>query len=553
MSYVKPDWERLLVTPEQPVREREMSLLSTSPFTFPEEEEIITERSLLSTSPFVSTPFGSRPRDYSRRSIGTRSDRPMEPIQLFPTSSEKTVCKRESGSRQYVCTSETKSQLGIESSSEEEEEDSPVSSYSEEKTVCRRSSSDPSAYVCTSETKSQLGIESSSEEEEEDSPVSSSSAEEELQVLRSRSPLQRPAILRRRSRTVQLSHEEEYALQKFRDQDEADRRWLTERGVVPARVDLTRTKPILENTKAAEITTPSPFKDAYEIGRQLGKGSDGYVYDVTDRVTKASYAAKIVYISNQVPMYSDRFPLEAKIMVSLRNVPHVPKLERFFIENEMTIGGKYVYPSFVMVMTTPTPPFGSLSRFKKFSDFKKLTRTVLSQIATILRDLDDNNVCHMDLYSENILISATPSANANVIDFGRAQYKNVPYTYQDIDTYAAFPGSPPELRLTERNFRLRTPIIGFRAAMLQYREDMRNIFDYDRQTVWSFARTIFELFDGEVFYEQVHLDPSQLVKYPVSMPPMVVDLLRKVFVPYQRRIGLREMLDHPYFNLSVSE
>ena len=208
----------------------------------------------------------------------------------------------------------------------------------------------------------------------------------------------------------------------------------------------------------------------------LGAGSSGRVYEVERG--GATYAAKIVA---DVELTADGVPLEADILMHLRDVPGVARLRDVV---RLPCG------SHAMVMDTPTGPFSTLFRCPWPVD----ARLVLTRLVRILRDVDARNVCHMDLHAQNILVS--PGSDVTLVDFGRAQYKDRPFPL--VDLYAEMDDSPPELR-------------------------ERGVFDYDRMTTWSVG--LLALAIG-------------------SRDSTVLDDL---LAPYELRITLDEMFDHPYF------
>lgn len=378
--------------------------------------------------------------------------------------------------------------------------------------------------------------------------------------FRSRSPLKvvTPEEFRRAVARVQGGRQTvgRETMRRLREEDAAQRQWLVDRGVVPAEVDPTRFPPskseIQRLEAEGEITTPSPFKDAYFVLRALGTGTDGTVYEVQDVETSEFLAAKVVRIDNEVEMFDDRVPLEARIMVSLETTPSVPRLEHMYVENKMTLCSKNIPPSFVLVMTMPPAPYCALHEARNLASFDG--RKVFAGLIAALRGLDDNNVCHMDLHSLNVLVS-TATNEVTLIDFGRAQYKDVPYEYTMIETYAGHMGSPPELRVAYRNYQREmasAPEYAKRSTAMRNRAELERVFDYDNQTLWTAAVMLFTAYFGRIFFQHPELDPSRSVRFPSTMPILAVSLLKRVFVPIQRRIKLREFFDHPFFDLTFN-
>lgn len=327
-------------------------------------------------------------------------------------------------------------------------------------------------------------------------------------------------------------------LARIRNDLEMDRMWLLARNVTP--LDTTHKHPKREpvTKQVKEITTPSPFKHAYTVVRMLGQGQDGLAYEVTDNYTKQTFVAKIMYVTKMVPMFDQDIPLEVKIMIDLDDVPNVPKVIRMFVENAMTIGNTFVWPSYIVVMTTPSViPYAPAIRFMQNVTPYEI-RTIFSRLVNTLKDVDDHNIAHNDLHAQNFLVS-NPTKDVTLIDFGRAQYKNVSYDINMMLTYAGWIGSPPELRNIHRG---------------KYTDpnDLVAMFDYDRMTTWRIGFLLYQFFGGNIqaTFGKPYLDPSPFVRFPYRTTQMARDLMSKIFVPYQRRITLRQLFDHPYFDMT---
>ena len=259
------------------------------------------------------------------------------------------------------------------------------------------------------------------------------------------------------------------------------------------------------------------LKRLYKTLRKLGSGADGSVYEVQSRSSGVKYAMKVVKMESisAEEMFTSEFPLEAKLMVDLSGVEGVVQLEHVFREKPMMYGAVRNADSFVLVMAMPETSAKVLSVVRLRS--KSNARVVFSRLAAIVGRVDAHGISHMDLHSGNVLVEEK-SLGVTLIDFGRAQYKSRAYGY--VDALRRWEESPPEL-------------IG------------EGLFDYDRCTVWYMAK---------MMYDKYQPDARKFPELSARVfPPLLLSLLARVFVPWQTRIGLREMLAHPYFDLRVPE
>ncbi len=381
----------------------------------------------------------------------------------------------------------------------------------------------------------------------------------EAQACRRISPLTTPAFLtspfvsgagQSTSYAVEISEDERNTIARLRAEHEANEKWLRDRGVSPHKIDSKR--PQFPDVKQfwQKIDTPSPFRERYTVRKKLGEGVEGLVYEVEDTLTVIPYAAKITYADERLNMYDDILPMEARIMIALEKVPNVPKLLHVFVENAMSIYGKYIHPSIVVVMTKVPDPYCTLMEFQADEQLQtNELRKIFANLAKTLRDIDDCNISHGDLHAGNVLLWG--DLDTTLIDFGRSQFKSTPYPMDLLITYAGWVGSPPELQLVHRNYiaELNTAPGLSSYILKKYESKFRSVFNYDRQTVWRVGMMLFEAYKGAWRYDEVKTKPD--FQFPNGMPSLCMQLLNKVFVPAESRIGLREMLNHPYFDLTV--
>lgn len=155
---------------------------------------------------------------------------------------------------------------------------------------------------------------------------------------------------------------------------------------------------------------PSLVEHGYKIVKTIGQGAYGRVYHVERLNDGKSYAAKIV---GDVDLTPDGIPIEADILLHLTDVPNVPNIHDIFTTNN---------GSHVMVMDKPDEPFDTLQRTTDFDP-----HIVISNLIKILIDIDTLDICHMDIHSDNILVSK--NNQVTLVDFGRARYKHTPFIH----------------------------------------------------------------------------------------------------------------------------
>jgi serine/threonine protein kinase len=267
----------------------------------------------------------------------------------------------------------------------------------------------------------------------------------------------------------------------------------------------------------------------YSITSQLGRGSDAVVYEA--KKDGRIYALKMISVAEMTTydMYTSMFPLEARIMIDLINVDGVPKIQQVFrqigdlntskiLRKDMSI----VKNSFVIAMTKPVRYSLMLGSFP-IREKSKL-RSIFTKLSRIVRDVNNNGICHMDIHNGNVMVS-TNYEEVTLIDFGRAQYKSMPYLPNVLGALMAWPVSPPEVRSEGR-------------------------LVYDAFTVWTFGKMMYETYrpdktSDEVVFPEVEND--------ITLPSLLKDLLARVFKKIEDRITLEEMLNHDYFNEEVKQ
>jgi serine/threonine protein kinase len=176
----------------------------------------------------------------------------------------------------------------------------------------------------------------------------------------------------------------------------------------------------------------------YATGKLIGAGGNGQVYKGRNKQTNQRVAIKRVAFNNIAKWVLDskegKIPLEVDTLRRLKNVKGViPLLDYYIVKDKYHL----VFPLVGCDM------FSKLDA-GKFSD--ETARRYLAELVRILRELHENDVAHLDIKDENVLID--DDDNLTLIDFGAARrVQNQPYFNDEFMGTKEY--SPPEA-LTEK-------------------------------------------------------------------------------------------------------
>jgi serine/threonine protein kinase len=231
----------------------------------------------------------------------------------------------------------------------------------------------------------------------------------------------------------------------------------------------------------------------YSFVKEIGKTKTSRVYEVSS--DGVSYAAKTI----ERP-YGNATPHEVEIMRHLEGVEGVVQLKDTYDLGSGRIGVLDPVPSVAIVMEMPT---GNVSTYHCVKAHKtdEQKRRILSRLVKILSRIDERNIAHNDLHENNFLVSG-PDDRVTLIDFGRAQYKHVPFEH--VNLYKNLRHSPPELV-------------------------EKGLFEYDRFTMWNVGLLIANSFERDL------------------IPLTARDLLSRLFAPPEKRPTISQFFNHPYF------
>eukprot|EP00485_Elphidium_margaritaceum_P005522 CAMPEP_0202708236 /NCGR_PEP_ID=MMETSP1385-20130828/20479_1 /ASSEMBLY_ACC=CAM_ASM_000861 /TAXON_ID=933848 /ORGANISM="Elphidium margaritaceum" /LENGTH=1432 /DNA_ID=CAMNT_0049367165 /DNA_START=71 /DNA_END=4369 /DNA_ORIENTATION=+ len=147
----------------------------------------------------------------------------------------------------------------------------------------------------------------------------------------------------------------------------------------------------------------------YDKHKELGNGTDAYVYEVVDRRDKSHVAMKLT------KRKSGRYKTEIHLLHQLRSCPYVVKLLNC-LENDNV---------YVLILEHAPMSLESLllQRCTKHPMQERVAKTILSQVLRGIRAIHNLGFAHKDIKPENILIFANRSERrliAKVADFGFA-------------------------------------------------------------------------------------------------------------------------------------
>ncbi|XP_074107124.1 unc-51 like kinase 3 homolog Aduk isoform X3 [Cotesia typhae] len=155
-----------------------------------------------------------------------------------------------------------------------------------------------------------------------------------------------------------------------------------------------------------------PILDDYTIIEKIGTGSYATVYKAVKKDNRSVVALKCVDSSTLSKSAIDNLITEINLLKVLKH-EHIVEMKDFF-------GAKGSRIYIVMEYCDA----GDLSTFikRKHKLPEKVCHKFLQQLALALKYLRSNNVCHMDLKPQNLLLIRKPTLRLKVGDFGFAQY-----------------------------------------------------------------------------------------------------------------------------------
>ena len=180
---------------------------------------------------------------------------------------------------------------------------------------------------------------------------------------------------------------------------------------------------------AEKIAKENIFSEKYILGRQLGYGCYGYVYECLELASDKRYAAKIVSKGSKK---LSEVPKEGEIL-NLVQHPNILQLHEIcetsnetYIITELLEGGALI---------------DCLVEKENFTE--RDAGICIQQVLSAVRYLHEKNIVHQDIKPDNILLINKQLLNVKLIDFGIAKLCNENLEYLSVEGTAVY--SPPEV------------------------------------------------------------------------------------------------------------
>ncbi|XP_043527661.1 serine/threonine-protein kinase ULK3 isoform X1 [Frieseomelitta varia] len=267
-----------------------------------------------------------------------------------------------------------------------------------------------------------------------------------------------------------------------------------------------------------------PSVSDYSLLEKIGSGSYATVYKAFKKDGRREVVAiKLVDKSSLSKSAVDNIVTEIYLLKILRHENIVEMRDFFWDEGHIYIVMEYC-------------DGGDLSSFikRRHKLPEKVCRRFLQQLALALRYLRNNNVCHMDLKPQNLLLARRPQLTLKVGDFGFAQY----------------------LSNSEQKFAIRgSPLYMAPEILLKHKYDAR-------VDLWSVGVIMYECLFGKAPYSSGSFQElAEKIKdcRPIELPkgshvsPECKDLLMSLLRHDPReRITFDEFFAHDFLDLAYA-
>ncbi|XP_059420702.1 serine/threonine-protein kinase pim-2-like isoform X2 [Carassius carassius] len=276
-----------------------------------------------------------------------------------------------------------------------------------------------------------------------------------------------------------------------------------------------------EEQLVQDILDKGHIRKQYKIGRMLGEGGCGSVYEGTRCEDGLKVAVKcsektpdMSYI--RVPGHPKRLPMEIGLMLMANNGPSVSQIIKLLDWEDDT-------DHYVIVMERPVP---CVDLFTFVDDEEMLdegiARNIMRQIIDAAKTCCDRGVFHRDIKLENILVNQD-TMEVKLIDFGcgAVMKKSAFKSFSGTKEYC-----PPEFNLKGR-------------------------YKAKPTTVWTLGFILFEMLCGEcpTSYDQHKITVNLWTRPGLSKEccQMICDCLQP---DPQRRLSLDKMHLHDWFKVT---